>query len=158
MLAQQGYRTLVVDADFESKELTRTLAPQSIEQDGLVQLVEGTATPRQVIVPLDHDTEGLAILPTGLGEMPVDEPRSVTEALELLGDGFDVVVADLAGELSDPRTAMLARACGRLLTLVGHGDRMFEVERLREDLGLLGIACDGVVFTEARPPVVGSAV
>jgi len=151
MLAEQGHRTLVVDADFESKELTRSLAPHTIDDDGLVQLANGSATSRQVTFALDHDTVGLSLLPTGHGELDSDDIRSLGDAIGKAGAGFDVVLADLPGDLSDSRTATLARSCGKLLALVGHGDRMFEVERLREDLGLLGIDCDGVVFTERGP-------
>lgn len=147
VLADQGYRTLVVDADFESRELTRILSPEAISQPGLSDLMEGTVMRSDAVVRVSSGNDHLSLLTRGKRAITVDEAPLLVESILGASEPFDVVLLDVPAAMSDPRMAALIEGSHRLVVLVGHGDRMFEVERLRDDLEALDAACDGVVFT-----------
>lgn len=146
-LAGAGYRTLVVDADFDSRELTRLLAPEAISRPGLSDVIDGTAIRSEALTDVTGMGGQLALLGQGKRTIGPDEARSVAEGIVSVADPFDVVLVDVPANLSDPRLAAIVESSDRVVVLVGHGDRMFEVEKLRDDLEALSADCDGVVFT-----------
>ncbi|MGF1666462.1 MAG: hypothetical protein ACFCVC_09350 [Acidimicrobiia bacterium] len=147
VLAAEGYRTLVVDADFESRELSRMLAPEAINQPGLTDLIDGAASRSDALTEVSTPAGHLSLLSQGKRPVSEDEAALVVEAIVGVAEPFDVVLVDVPANLSDPRLAALVEGSNRIVVLVGHGDRMFAVERLRDGLESLASVCDGVVFT-----------
>jgi uncharacterized protein involved in exopolysaccharide biosynthesis/Mrp family chromosome partitioning ATPase len=148
VLAAEGYRTLLVDADFESRDLTRLLAPSAIGRPGLAELIDGTTLRGEAIVDIESGSGQLALLAQGKRGLTSDDAMSIVPALLDASEAFDIVIVDVPANLTDPRLAALLEGSHRVVVLVGHGDRMFEVERLRDDLDALQAVCDGVVFTK----------
>jgi polysaccharide biosynthesis transport protein len=97
LLALQGARTLLIDADLRSPGLTRALAPQA--QEGLLQvLLEGR--PADEVILRETET-GLCFLPAvvrGRSVPPSNLLASTTmrSFLRQAGENFDYVVVDLS--------------------------------------------------------------
>ncbi len=142
-------RAIIVggDADFESRELSRMLAPEAINRPGLSDLIDGATIRGDALTEVATPSGHLSLLSQGKRSVSEDEAALLMEAIVGAAEPFDVVLLDVPANLSDPRMAALVEGSNRIVALVGHGDRMFSAERLRDDLESLASVCDGVVFT-----------
>ncbi|WP_374331325.1 GNVR domain-containing protein [Aestuariivirga sp.] len=94
-LAEQGRRTLLVDADQRARTLTRKLAPQAAA--GLTGLVTGSTQLAEAIIPLGGT---LCFLPVAAGSDGVSAAEvlpaaQVSAIINEAGSAFDYVIVDL---------------------------------------------------------------
>lgn len=95
LFSSSGMRTLIVDADLRNSTLTRSLAAGA--KSGLVELLQGSATPEQCIV---HLGSGLDMVPAATRlRVPNSSDLLGSENMRLLlgnlTEAYDLVVLDL---------------------------------------------------------------
>ncbi|MDH4116427.1 MAG: hypothetical protein OEX04_05180 [Acidimicrobiia bacterium] len=144
-LSEAGERVLVVDGDFDARELTRALAPEAIGAPGLSDVLDATVGRRSGVVELGGS---VALAPRGTRQVEPGEALSIVDVIGRMAEDYDVVLVDIPGILSDPLTAALVQGSDHIVAIVGHGGRLIDVERLRDNLDQLDAVCDGVVFSK----------
>jgi polysaccharide biosynthesis transport protein len=113
LLAMQGARTLLIDADLRNPDLTRTIAPAA--ESGLVEALIEHVAPESLILR-EVDT-ALCFLPAAGGQSFVDTSNLLTsppmrELLQWAREQFDYIILDLPpiGPVVD------VKACAPLLS------------------------------------------
>lgn len=149
-LAQCGKRVLLVDADVRAPSIAKHF--DAAEEPGLLDLLKGKATEREVVAP--SDTPGLSIAPAG---RYVDERDP-----ELLANGtlkgafdrwrkeYDVILLDSSPVLPVADARILARQADATILVVraSHCQRP-EVYEALASLSLSGARLIGTVFVTA---------
>lgn len=148
MLAQQGQRVLLMDADLRRPALHRTL--DLLREPGLSNLVVGDADPRDAIRP--SVLPNLDVLPSG--PFPPNPSELLTSEtmerlLETLEDRYSHVVIDSPPVLAVTDAALLAaRADGLLLVLRSGETEQKAAERSVDQVRRIGVRVLGAVLNE----------
>lgn len=149
--AQQGYRTLLVDADLRKSVQHRAF---DVERDpGLADLLVGEASLEEVIRPTG--VEGLSLVPAGAptpnpAEL-LDSPR--TEAfLDAVRDRFEAIVIDTPPALVVTDASVVGPKVEGVLVVVraDQTDRRAAADAM-EQLRRVGCEVLGVVMNDASP-------
>lgn len=152
MLAEAGFRTVLVDADLRRSSLKKEMKFSFTgECDGLAAYLSGLADYEQVV----HETnvENGALVPcVNLLQNPsplLEDPR-LKELMELLARDFDYVIVDSPPLVSVSDGAQLAAVCDGAILVVRSGEtpRMLVRQSLsqleRTHCRLLGTVLNGV--------------
>lgn len=141
--AASGSRTLVIDADFVGRGLSRALGAadvgglhEALASGSLGQWVKRTRT-------------GLFVLPAGAvtpAHACMLHPESVRQLLAEARAQFDVVLIDSGPMLGGVEASVFAREAGNVLLVVAQGQSQSSVWRSMQQLGELGAKVAGVVF------------
>lgn len=154
-LAQQGQRTVIIDADLRKPKLKDDLLPKSGDLNGLTDYLSGNATLEQVVVATPQ--ENLFIIPGGHrapnpAELLVEEPFRVL--LEKLLEKYDRVVVDSApvNAVSD---VLAIASCFQLTCLIVRAGKTPKKASLRavKQLKKSGARLAGFIFN--RLPIGG---
>ncbi|RYF79459.1 MAG: polysaccharide biosynthesis tyrosine autokinase [Comamonadaceae bacterium] len=146
VLAQAGKRILLVDADLRRGHLHKALG---LPRDGgLAELLAAQRSPEEAIHA--DVLPGLDVLTTGkLPPNPADLVQSTAFALtlEMLSQGYDLVVIDSPPVLVASDTVTIAPHCAVLLLVARAGQtQLGEIAESTRRLSQAGCAPNGVVF------------
>ncbi|NJD19379.1 MAG: polysaccharide biosynthesis tyrosine autokinase, partial [Gemmatimonadetes bacterium] len=148
MLAQQGQRVLVVDADLRRPSLHRAL--DVAREPGLTNLLIGDAEPRETI--RSNVLPNLDFLPSGpFPPNPAEllNSKSMGRILEELEGRYDQIVIDSPPVLAVTDAAALAvHADGAVLVLRSGETEQRTAERSVEQLRRVGVRVFGAVLNE----------
>lgn len=148
MLAQQGQRVLVIDADLRRPSLHRAL--DVLREPGLTNLLIGDAQPRETIRP--NVLPNLDFLPAGPFPPNPSEllnSKAMGRLLEELEGRYDQIVIDSPPVLAVTDAAVLAvHTDGAVLVLRSGETEQRTAERSVEQLRRLGVRVFGAVLNE----------
>lgn len=148
MLAQQGQRVLVVDADLRRPSLHRAL--DVLREPGLTNLLIGDAEPRETVRP--NVLPNLDFLPSGPFPPNPSEllnSKSMGRILEEFEGRYDQIVIDSPPVLAVTDAAVLAvHTDGVVLVLRSGETEQRTAERSVEQLRRLGVRVFGAVLNE----------
>ena len=148
MLAQQGQRVLVIDADLRRPSLHRAL--DVLREPGLTNLLIGDAEPRETIRP--NVLPNLDFLPSGPFPPNPSEllnSKAMGRLLEELEGRYDQIVIDSPPVLAVTDAAVLAvHTDGAVLVLRSGETEQRTAERSVEQLRRLGVRVFGAVLNE----------
>lgn len=146
MLAQQGQRVLVIDADLRRPSLHRAL--DVLREPGLTNLLIGDAQPRETIRP--NVLPNLDFLPSGPFPPNPSEllnSKAMGRLLEELEGRYDQIVIDSPPVLAVTDAAVLAvHTDGAVLVLRSGETEQRTAERSVEQLRRLGVRVFGAVL------------
>lgn len=155
-LAQQGLRTLLIDADFRFRELHQLLGTS--EGPGFVELVLGRATAEQAVrnVPVGGQSVPLHFLPAGVVTTAPGELIALPATRRVLGelrDRYEAVVLNAPPLAFSTDGAMLGRIADAtvLVTRLGATERD-ALEHAAAQLHQFGIPVGGIVLNDVRTP------
>ncbi|MQA92763.1 MAG: hypothetical protein GEU90_21500 [Gemmatimonas sp.] len=151
--AQQGFRTILVDADLHSEAPLRLGSEPS--QKGLMHVVEGFVGLSEVLVEVDAGANGTSLswLPTGTlspASAQFVSSARLLDFIEKLRKDFDVVVLH-APPVDSPGEGILLSASSDATLLVARAD-VTDREDVRSAISLLqrqGTRILGLVLTDA---------
>ena len=154
-LAEAGQSVLLIDGDLRRPSVASYLNLDG--SAGLTSVIIGRASLSEVVQPVGHGN--LHVLPTGQvppnpAELLGSEPtrRLLAEAT----DRYDVVIVDSPPLLPVTDAAVLARACGGALVVVGSGSvRQPELATALESLEAVDANVLGLVLNRLRQSDVG---
>lgn len=148
MLAQQGQRVLVVDADLRRPSLHRAL--DVLREPGLTNLLIGDAEPRETIRP--NVLPNLDFLPSGPFPPNPSEllnSKAMGRLIEELEQRYDQIVIDSPPVLAVTDAAVLAvHTDGAVLVLRSGETEQRTAERSVEQLRRVGVKVFGAVLNE----------
>lgn len=148
MLAQQGQRVLVIDADLRRPSLHRAL--DVLREPGLTNLLIGDAQPRETIRP--NVLPNLDFLPAGPFPPNPSEllnSKAMGRLLEEMEGRYDQIVIDSPPVLAVTDAAVLAvHTDGAVLVLRSGETEQRTAERSVEQLRRLGVRVFGAVLNE----------
>lgn len=148
MLAQQGQRVLVIDADLRRPSLHRAL--DVLREPGLTNLLIGDAEPRETIRP--NVLPNLDFLPSGPFPPNPSEllnSKGMGRLLEEMEGRYDQIVIDSPPVLAVTDAAVLAvHTDGVVLVLRSGETEQRTAERSVEQLRRLGVRVFGAVLNE----------
>lgn len=148
MLAQQGQRVLVIDADLRRPSLHRAL--DVLREPGLTNLLIGDAEPRETIRP--NVLPNLDFLPSGPFPPNPSEllnSKTMGRLLEELEGRYDQIVIDSPPVLAVTDAAVLAvHTDGAVLVLRSGETEQRTAERSVEQLRRVGVRVFGAVLNE----------
>jgi capsular exopolysaccharide synthesis family protein len=148
MLAQQGQRVLVMDADLRRPSLHRAL--DVLREPGLTNLLIGDAEPRETIRP--NVLPNLDFLPSGPFPPNPSEllnSKAMGRLMEELEARYDQVVIDSPPVLAVTDAAVLAvHTDGAVLVLRSGETEQRAAERAVEQLRRVGVKVFGAVLNE----------
>lgn len=149
-MVKQGYRTLVIDADFSQQGISREMARGQERRFGLAAYLMGESEAAQVLA--DTTVPGLWFLPTGALEGDTGDMlagpgfRNLLRAVEPM---FDRVVIDVASLSQSDDVQALARHLHKTYFVVRKGAGSYR--DLKENLGTLrscGARVMGFIWNE----------
>ena len=148
MLAQQGQRVLMIDADLRRPSLHRAL--DVLREPGLTNLLIGDAEPRETIRP--NVLPNMDFLPSGPFPPNPSEllnSKAMGRVLEELENRYDQIVIDSPPVLAVTDAAILAvHTDGAVLVLRSGETEQRTAERSVEQLRRLGVRVFGAVLNE----------
>ena len=148
MLAQQGQRVLMIDADLRRPSLHRAL--DVLREPGLTNLLIGDAEPRETIRP--NVLPNMDFLPSGPFPPNPSEllnSKAMGRVLEELESRYDQIVIDSPPVLAVTDAAILAvHTDGAVLVLRSGETEQRTAERSVEQLRRLGVRVFGAVLNE----------
>ncbi len=148
MLAQQGQRVLVIDADLRRPSLHRAL--DVLREPGLTNLLIGDAEPRETVRP--NVLPNLDFLPSGPFPPNPSEllnSKAMGRVLEEMEAKYDQIVIDSPPVLAVTDAAVLAvHTDGVVLVLRSGETEQRTAERSVEQLRRLGVRVFGAVLNE----------
>lgn len=149
-LVRQGYRTLVIDADFDSQGLSRAYSQQRPGRHGLSAYLIGEAEAAEVL--FETGLAGLWFLPTGQvegdsGELLASPAfRRLLEAIEPM---FDRVIIDVASIMKEDDVQAIARHVGATYLVAQKGKGKYrDLKESCEVLRSSGAAVAGFIWNE----------
>jgi capsular exopolysaccharide synthesis family protein len=148
MLAQQGQRVLVIDADLRRPSLHRAL--DVLREPGLTNLLIGDAQPRETVRP--NVLPNLDFLPSGPFPPNPSEllnSKAMARILEEFEGRYDQIVIDSPPVLAVTDAAVMAvHTDGAVLVLRSGETEQRTAERAVEQLRRLGVRVFGAVLNE----------
>jgi capsular exopolysaccharide synthesis family protein len=148
MLAQQGQRVLVIDADLRRPSLHRAL--DVLREPGLTNLLIGDAQPREAVRP--NVLPNLDFLPSGPFPPNPSEllnSKAMARILEEFEGRYDQIVIDSPPVLAVTDAAVLAvHTDGAVLVLRSGETEQRTAERSVEQLRRVGVRVFGAVLNE----------
>lgn len=148
MLARQGQRVLMIDADLRRPSLHRAL--DVLREPGLTNLLIGDAQPREAVRP--NVLPNLDFLPSGPFPPNPSEllnSRSMAQILEDFEGRYDQVIIDSPPVLAVTDAAILAvHTDGAVLVLRSGETEQRTAERSVDQLRRLGVRVFGAVLNE----------
>ncbi len=160
----QGYRVLVIDADFGHQNATDTLLPDMPPGPGLTEVVTGSMTLDEAAARVEIGQPGeLWVL--SRGRLPITAPdffNSEQAMGFILGvrDDFDLVLVDTPPVLQVAYASALVGSVDRVVVVVPHASSIQPAHELRQRLELIGTPVAGYVYNRAPaaglPPGEGS--
>ena len=148
MLAQQGQRVLMIDADLRRPSLHRAL--DVLREPGLTNLLIGNAEPRETVRP--NVLPNLDFLPSGPFPPNPSEllnSKAMARILEEFEGRYDQIVIDSPPVLAVTDSAILAvHTDGVVLVLRSGETEQRTAERSVEQLRRLGVRVFGAVLNE----------
>lgn len=149
-LVRQGYRTLVIDADFRSQGLSRAYSQQRSGRHGLSAYLTGEAEAAEVL--FETGLAGLWFLPTGQVEGDTGELlaspafRRLLEAIEPM---FDRVIIDVASITEEDDVQAISRHIGATYLVAQKGKGKYrDLKESCEVLRSSGAAVAGFIWNE----------
>jgi Mrp family chromosome partitioning ATPase len=144
-LAASGLRTLIIDADLTSRQLTQALNAK--DSDGLLEALNNNAEPA-----LNHLRAGPWVLTSGRSTSR-DAGRLRPEAIRTLLTGlrsrFDVIIVDTDSLLSGVTAPVLAPHTDGIILTVAAGARQQHVHNAARQARQLGSVLAAAVFNKA---------
>lgn len=149
---RQGYRVLVIDADFGNQALTALLTDSDHPRPGLTEAINPNMTLERVIqeVPVAGGT--LSLLSRGNRPTSAVDFFRAPESFELfdeLSRRFDRVLIDSPSMLHVAYGTLLARHADAVIVVVSHGDLVAENQELADRLQFVGKPMAGYVYNRA---------
>ncbi len=120
-LAQQGFRTLLVDGDIRTRSLTEILMGKSSHQ-GLTDIINGLCKSEAAIA--ESHIPSLRILPAGISDSSGFEhlsQKNIVKILEELRDQYDYIIIDSPPVLPVSDALILASAVDAICVVVRYG-------------------------------------
>lgn len=151
--ARSGRRVLVIDADFETQELSRILMPEVDRSRGITEIVIGAMTSEAAIkaVPIIPGIE-LHLLSQGsdlMGAQDIFGSHEAAELFDSLRDQYDLILVDSPPLPTVGYATTLARLADRVLIVVRHRTQVARLEELRQRLTLIQSRKVGFVYNRA---------
>ncbi len=151
--ARTGRRVALIDADFVNPALTRMLAPDSVDEPGLTDVVAGEATLDEVGQEI-HGTQGgsVTLFKRGSHGTRIPEFFASTQAANLISeieDRFDLVLIDAPPVLRLAHSGTVVRLADRVMIVVAHRSDISVAEELERYLSVLGVPVLGYVYNFA---------
>ncbi|HEY1922506.1 MAG TPA: division plane positioning ATPase MipZ, partial [Tepidisphaeraceae bacterium] len=146
-LCGSGARTLVIDADLETRGLTRALKME--DHAGFVEIVRNG----QITVPANMPSNGIAVLPAGAateGEGVLISASALARLFASLKSEFDVILIDTGPTPMRIEASMMARQVNGILLTMCRGQDQSMWDQTLEELESVGTIC-GAVFNRADP-------
>ena len=151
--ARSGRKVLVVDADFETQDVTRILMSGSEPSVGITEIVIGALGPESAIkaTPIIPGIT-LHLLSQGSDLMGAQDIFGSAEAADLfdtLRAEYDLILVDSPPLPTVGYATTLARLADRVLIVVRHRTMVAQLEELRQRLTLLQSRKIGYVYNRA---------
>jgi succinoglycan biosynthesis transport protein ExoP len=151
--AREGARVLVIDADFEHQALTSVLLGDLAPRPGLTDLVDGSCTIDEAVIPVqlgDHTVISLLTCGTAPSGDNLSFPgvRSAQVLAELRAR-FDLVMVDTPPMLMAAYGVKLALDADLRLVVVRHNCSAADLEELEERLDFATADVVGYVYNRA---------
>lgn len=161
--ARSGRKVLVVDADFETQDVTRLLMSGAEPSSGITEVVIGALTSEAAVKPVPIIPGiTLHLLSKGSDLMGAQDIFGSTEASDLfnsLRGEYDLILVDSPPLPTVGYATTLARLAERVLIVVRHRTMVARLQELRQRLTLLQSRKIGYVYNRApsagdgrRPP------
>lgn len=151
MMAQQGQRVLLVDADLRRPIIHRAL--ELLREPGLTNLVVGDARPREAVRP--NVLPNLDVLPAGPFPPNPSEllnSRTMRRILEGFEARYDAVIVDSPPVLAVTDASVLgSQTDGIVLVLRAGETEQRSAERACDQLRRIGVRVLGAVLNEVSP-------
>lgn len=151
MLARQGKRVLLVDADLRRPSIHRAL--DVLREPGLTNLLVGDAGAREAVRP--NVLPNLDFLPSGPFPPNPSELLNSAPMIQLLGElqeRYDQIVLDSPPVLAVTDAAILASSMDGVVLVLRSGEtEQHSAERAVDQLRRLGVRVLGAVLNEVSP-------
>ncbi len=155
-MVKQGYRTLVIDADFSESGLSRGYDEQYGSRHGLAAYLMGEAEPAEVL--FETGLPGLWFLPTGATESDTGDLLSgpgLRRLLEAISSMFDRVIFDMSSVLQSGEVQADVQAVTRFIDatylVVQKGSGKYrDLREANEILQSSGGHVTGFIWNEGR--------
>ncbi|MEX1133488.1 MAG: hypothetical protein WED83_01440 [Acidimicrobiia bacterium] len=147
---REGYRVLVVDADFGNQALTELLTGSSDPTLGLTEAVYGMLG--QVIQEIPLVGGSLWLLSRGnrpTNAVDFFRAEATFDLFDELRERFDLVLIDSPSMLQVAYGTLVARHADSVIAVVSHGDPTSELEELADRLRLIGKPIAGYIYNRA---------
>lgn len=155
-LAQQGMRTLLVDADLRGGELYRLL--DANREPGFAELVLGRGAPEEMVQQVSIGAPGVPLHFLAAGVLPPNPTEVIglpttRRVLKELRERYEAIVLDAPPLASSTDAALLGRIADAtvLVTRLGATDRE-ALEHAAAQLHEFGILMGGVILNDSRSP------
>jgi Mrp family chromosome partitioning ATPase/uncharacterized protein involved in exopolysaccharide biosynthesis len=151
--ARSGRKVLVVDADFETQDVSRILMSGSEPTVGITEIVIGALASESAIKPTPIIPGiTLHLLSQGSDLMGAQDIFGSSEAADLfdsLREEYDLILVDSPPLPTVGYATTLARLADRVLIVVRHRTMVAQLEELRQRLTLLQSRKIGYVYNRA---------
>jgi len=150
-LAQQGFRTLLIDADLRKPSVSKLFFNENLKP-GLSEVLMGSATPEQAILPTQ--IESLSVLPAGgIAPNPSEllAQPAFGQVMEKLRGEYDRIVIDSSPVLAVRDPLLLAKSVDAccLIVRAGHSPAKATIQSVRL-LAEAETPASGVVLNSVR--------
>ncbi|MEM1183418.1 MAG: P-loop NTPase [Planctomycetota bacterium] len=147
VLARQGQRTLVIDADVDGRALTDQFG--LTDEPGLQEVVAGDVAWDDLNL---ESVYGFQVLPVGVGAEARKRaigPRDIESIIGQINGTYDSILVDTGPILGSSEAAAVAVNSGRTILVVSRGQEASVVNAAQRRLSQLGVKRIGVVFNRA---------